>query len=144
MKRSDFKHFHNEAVRWGDCDMLAHVNNTCYLRYIESARIDYFLRLLDLKLSTENTSGWVLADLSCSFKEQLKYPCSLVVGSRFSKVGNSSATLLAAIFKEGIDAPCFTSTAILVWYDHTAKSSKRIPDTVRSQIKNHEGSCDGL
>jgi acyl-CoA thioester hydrolase len=32
-------HTMRQAIRWGDMDVLGHVNNTVYFRYMESGRI---------------------------------------------------------------------------------------------------------
>ena len=32
-------------VRWGDMDIMGHVNNTVYFRYMESVRIEWFVKL---------------------------------------------------------------------------------------------------
>ena len=33
-------------VRWGDMDVMGHVNNTMYFRYMESARIDWLAAII--------------------------------------------------------------------------------------------------
>ena len=42
------------SVAWGDMDAYGHINNIYYLRYFETARIQYFLEtgLIDLKSET--------------------------------------------------------------------------------------------
>ncbi|MCB1755442.1 MAG: acyl-CoA thioesterase [Gammaproteobacteria bacterium] len=144
MDREIFRHFFDDQIRWGDCDLLGHVNNTLYLRYIESARIAYSEELLDVNLNPSTKTGWVLADLHCSFRDQLTYPCRISVGSRISRVGNSSATMEAAVFAVEKDRAAFTSTAILVWYDFISQQTARIPDQVRQAVKTFEGTVEGL
>jgi len=34
-------HASSQRVRWGDMDMLGHVNNTVYFRFMEQARIEW-------------------------------------------------------------------------------------------------------
>ena len=38
-------HTSRQAIRWGDMDMLGHVNNTSYFRYFEQARIEWLYGL---------------------------------------------------------------------------------------------------
>jgi acyl-CoA thioester hydrolase len=138
MQRDNFKHLFEDNVRWGDCDMLGHVNNTLFLRYIESARIAYISDILGTELVSNGKETWILADLHCAFLKQLIYPCNFIVGSRISKIGNSSATLKAALFREGDKQPTFTSTAIMVWFDTENQRPLRIDDKAREAIKRYE------
>lgn len=134
MQRELFKHTFNENVRWGDCDMLGHVNNTTFLQYIESARVAYIYDVMGTELSVNSVEGWVIAELNCAFHSQLKFPAKIEVCSHISRIGNSSATIDAAIFKKGEKAPVFTSTATIVWCNYKAGKSVRISDEFRAAI----------
>lgn len=144
MKRQDFRHFYQDNVRWGDCDQLGHLNNTVYLQFIESGRLDYFDKVMDLELRPDSTSGWVMADLQCSFKEQVHFPCKLEIATRKTKVGNSSTLMESAIFKVGSDEPVFTAVVTSVWCDYTQGKSARVPDNIRAAIKQYESNVEGL
>ena len=41
MQQSEFQHLYQMDVRWGDQDVLGHVNNAQLIRYIECGRVDY-------------------------------------------------------------------------------------------------------
>ena len=138
MQRELFKHIFNESVRWGDCDMLGHVNNTTFLRYIESARVAYIYDVMGTELSVNSVEGWVIADLNCTFRAQLKYPAKLEVCSHISRIGNSSASIDSAIFVRGEQPPVFTSTATIVWCNYEAGKSVRISDEFREAISKFE------
>lgn len=139
MKRELFKHIFAETVRWGDCDMLGHVNNTVFLRYIESARIAYFQDIMKVELSVNSIEGWVIADLNCSFRAQLKFPSEIEICTRISRIGNSSATIDSVIFHDEEQNPVFTSTATIVWCNYEEGKSVRISDDCRAAICEHEG-----
>ena len=34
-------HVSRQLLRWADMDALGHINNTCYFRYMEQARIEW-------------------------------------------------------------------------------------------------------
>ena len=40
-----FRYYHLIEVRYGDLDPQGHVNNACYLTYMEQARIGYIQHL---------------------------------------------------------------------------------------------------
>lgn len=144
MQRQEFKHFYQDNVRWGDCDQLGHVNNTIYLQFIESARLDYFLKIMQIELTPSSIEGWVMADLSCQFKGQVHYPCALEIGTRISKVGNSSAMVECAIFRAGEDEAVFTSRVASVWCNYQQGTPVRVPSAIRALVKAHEGEVEGL
>ncbi len=138
MQRSEFRHWFELPVRWGDMDALGHVNNIQFLRYLESGRINYVEEAVGLTLSTEIREGFILADLQCAFLQQLNYPLTLDVGTRVSGMGNSSFQLRAAIFRKGEEAPAATSRGVMVWFDFLKQRSKTIPEAVRSAVASYE------
>ena len=141
---NNFKHIYKEKVRWGDCDMLGHVNNVLYLRYSESARIDYVQQITKVYMTPETKKGWILADIQCSFRKQVRYPNNLEITSGFVKIGNSSAVFDNAIYIENEAEPAFTSRAVVVWFDFELQSSNRIPDEIRERIRSQDPNCEGL
>lgn len=136
--RKDYAHFLPLDVRWGDADALGHINNVQYVRYIESARVDYAKVVNDLNFEAGIEECWILADLQCSYVGQLHYPCHIEVATRTSKLGNSSAVLIASIFVEDKDEPVFTSKAVVVWFDYINQKTMRIPDVVREEVNSYE------
>lgn len=144
MQHIDFKHSYADKVRWGDCDPLGHLNNTVYIRLIESGRIDYFLNVMNIDLKPDSHEGWIMVDLKCDFKAQVHYPSTIEVNTRIIKVGNSSITVEANIYANGNPAPVFTSVSTGVWCNYAESVSVRIPDAIRASIKQHEGAIDGL
>lgn len=125
-------------IRWGDMDTLGHVNNVQLLRYLECGRVAYCSDVLDLDLVRPPTAGWILADLQSTFHQQLRFPGKVVVATRFSKLGRSSAKLEAAIFQEVEDAALLSSQAVLVWFDFKRQTSATIPGAIRDKISVYE------
>jgi acyl-CoA thioester hydrolase len=56
-----------QPIRWGDMDMLGHVNNTVYLRYMEKARIDW-IDTLARGQGCVAGRGPVIVNASCNFR----------------------------------------------------------------------------
>jgi hypothetical protein len=65
-------HVMRQAIRWGDMDVLGHVNNTVYFRYMESGRI-CFLEEAAGEFTMQG-EGPVIVTAYCTFIKQLKYP----------------------------------------------------------------------
>ena len=138
MQQSEFKYIYPMDVRWGDQDILGHVNNVQLIRYLECGRVAYCHEVLGLDFVPQTKAGWILADLQCSFQNQLRFPGMVSVATRFIKMGNSSAHLDAAIFPDANDRPIVSSRAIVVWFDYAKQTSIRIPDAIRQKILNYE------
>jgi len=136
--RSDYKLFTPTPTQWGDCDALGHINNVMLLRYIESGRLDYFVRLCDISLAPDMTQGFVVASLEVGFLRHVHHPSALVVGTRITRLGNSSFDVDACIFQAGENSPVLACKATCVWLDMLNSSSQRIPDDVRQTIVDFE------
>jgi len=144
MSKQDFSHVFSINVRWGDADVYGHINNVEFVRYIESGRVAYCEEVLGLELVTGMDLGWVLADIQCSYLQQVHYPAHLEVHTRISKVGNKSVTLLAEIYQEGRDSPVSTSEAVMVWVNLKQHRSEPVPDVQKERIFAFEKSVEGL
>jgi acyl-CoA thioester hydrolase len=135
MQRSDFSHFVVQPIRWGDMDALSHVNNVQYFRYLESGRIAY---MEDLLPGEHNSAHLILADIQCSFLRQLRYPGTVEVGTRVSRIGRSSLQITCAIFLQGEELPAATGQAVIVWFDFAAQRSAPVPARLREAILARE------
>src|SRR5690349_15768238 len=87
-------------IQWGDQDAFGHVNNTVYLRWFESARIAYGLRVNLTDGSTGRKIGPILAAMSCNYRRQLKFPDTVHVGARITRIGRSSLTMEHCLVSE--------------------------------------------
>lgn len=139
MNRSDFAHFVTLPIQWGDMDSIGHVNNAIYFRYVESGRIAYF-RAIEAtpEHGLFDGEGPILADIQCSFIGQLRYPSTIDIGTRTTRIGTKSFEIQAAIFVQGEDAPAATSRAVVVWFDYANQRTAPIPDALRQRITDLE------
>ena len=81
-------------VAWGDMDAFAHVNNAVYLRWFETARIEW-LALVDFP--ENETSGPMLKTASVVYDAQVQYPDTVTVRVRAETPGRSSVKLVYEI-----------------------------------------------
>ncbi len=138
-RRARFRHFTPSPTRWGDCDRLGHVNNVQFVRYFETGRLDYMLRVLEIDTRAGLESSLILADIHVVFLSQIHHPSALEVGSRVSRLGDRSFDFESAIFAQGEDAPLATARATCVWYDYRGDRSRPIPGRERQIIQQFEG-----
>jgi len=126
-------------VQWGDQDAFGHVNNVVYFRWCESARIEYGNRIGLTDLLATQQIGPILANISCNYRRQLKYPDTVQVGARITRIGRSSLTMEHAIFSEVQQALVADGTSTIVTFDYAANKSISVPDVIRSAIEHREG-----
>lgn len=119
--------------------MFGHVNNVQFVRYYESGRLDYFHRLLELNSGADVVNSLIIADIHVTFLRQIHHPCALEVGTRISRLGNSSFDFEAAIFAEGDEEPYSTASAACVWFNFRDNCSTPIPAAERAIIQQFEG-----
>lgn len=135
-QRRDFAFFLPLVTRWGDMDALGHVNNAKFFTYDESARLDYFQRLMQDDPKFWKEYGLILAHIEADFLEQLKPPAELAIGFRIAKLGRTSLRTEAAMFR---GETCVAITrAIVVWFDYRAGTPLPLPDAFRAKVRAFE------
>jgi acyl-CoA thioester hydrolase len=123
-------------IRWGDMDMMGHVNNTVYFRYIESARIAW----LEEAGGVPDPAGIgpVIVNAHCSFLKQLKYPGEIEVSTYVAPPGRSSFEVSHEIRLVGPDGQAGAihaeGGAKVVWVDIAAEKSVPLPDVIRELL----------
>ncbi len=126
-------------VLWGDHDAFNHVNNTVYLRWCETARVDYLRRIGLWQESEGRGLGPILAGIAADYHRPVTYPDRVRVGARVTRIGNSSFGMEHLVVSEALDAPAATVTSVLVVYDYDARKSVPMPAEVRQAIERLEG-----
>jgi acyl-CoA thioester hydrolase len=126
-------HVTRMPIRWGDMDMMGHVNNAKYFTYIETARIDWFTGI-GCEPNPEG-EGPVLINASCTFLKQLEYPGEIEVRTFIGAFGRSSFETFHEIRR--VDQPDVLSAegaAKVVWVDFVAGKSKPLPEEIRRRM----------
>lgn len=116
------------ALRWSDLDALNHVNNACYLTFIEQARIQW-LGTIGMPWVTDEF-GPVLAQTLLNYKLPIEYPANIFVELFTTRLGNSSVTIGHRIVAEDGSLHC-DGHAITVWIDLLTGKARPLPDGVR-------------
>jgi len=117
-------------VRFRDLDPLGHVNNAVYLTYAELGRMHYFRAIG----SDGGGGNFILARAEVDFLRPVHLGEHLEVGTRVTRVGNSSFNTLSEIWAEGQLAA--RVGAVVVWLE--GNRSARIPDPLRQAIAGLE------
>jgi acyl-CoA thioester hydrolase len=136
MRIDDFAHCIDVPVRWSDMDQMSHVNNAAIVTYAESGRIAYFDSLLDGDPKLWRDYGIILAQLNCSFLDQLRYPATVTVGTRVHRIGNTSMELRSGLFNGPVTIA--STSDHVVWFDYAKQRPIPIPAELRLRIESRE------
>jgi acyl-CoA thioester hydrolase len=128
------------VVRWGDIDLLGHVNNIKYLQYFESARVEYLMRAgMEAPGEAWREFGFILSSVNCRYKAPVTFPDTLSVGARISSLGDDRLVFQHAAYSHKLDRLAAVGEASVVAYDYSAGRRTAIPADLRASFVALEG-----
>lgn len=87
-------------VQWGDMDAANHVNNAVYMRWVESARLAYFMEMgMDTTFSGQD-AGPILAWQDCKYIFPVTFPDTVTIGVRTLQVEEDRFRMECGVFSE--------------------------------------------
>ena len=125
-------------VQWGDQDAFQHVNNIIYIRWFETARIEYGVRVGLAALMEREQIGPILASITCQFRRPVTYPDTVQIGARVTRLGRSSFSMEHRIYSEAAGAIVAEGDSTIVVFDYRTQKSHAIPDAIRQAIETLE------
>lgn len=126
-------------VQWGEQDLFGHVNNAIYFRWFESARIAYLDRIGLSDLMQRDQIGPILAAIGCNYRRQLKFPDTVDIGSRITRIGRTSLTMSHALRSRAQGAIVADGESTIVAFDYRAQHPVAVPESIRAAIVALEG-----
>ena len=127
-------------VLWGDEDSFAHVNNVAYLRWCETARVEYLRRIALFPELPPRGIGPIIASVTCHYLRPLRYPDTVAVGTRVTAIGNSSFRMEQRIVSRTAGVVAAEAEAVMVTVDYSTGKSVPMPEPIRSAIARLENS----
>lgn len=137
-KLKDYSSILEIPVAWGEMDSFQHVNNVAYIRYLESARTNYFLELDYLDYMKEKGFGPILASISCKYKAPLTFPDTIYVGSKVYKMSDTTFWIKHEIFSKKLQKITTEGEGVIVSYDYNLNKKCPIPEIMRKTILEKE------
>lgn len=132
---ADKKLIHTSTVpiRWGDMDMMGHVNNTVYFRYMEIARLEW-MYAIDAPTNPKG-EGPVVVNAFCNFIKQLEFPGDVVVRTYVGAVGKSSIDTFHEMCRaDDPDTVYANGGATVVWVDLPLQKAAPLPEALRQLL----------
>lgn len=128
------------SVLWGDEDSFGHVNNVAYLRWCETARVEYLKRIDLFPDLPPQGIGPILAAVHCNYRRPFKYPDTIAVATRVSAIGNSSFRMEHQIVSRATGEIVAEAVSAIVTVDYSTGRPVRVPEHVREAIARLEES----
>lgn len=123
---------------WSDEDTFGHVNNLSYLRWAEGGRVEY-LQAVGLWTEMPPTGpGPILASQKCDYKAQLKYPDTVYVGTKVTKIGNTSFRMQHRIVSRDVGIVAAEVDSTLVMFDYKEQKPTPLTDEMKLAIREFE------
>jgi YbgC/YbaW family acyl-CoA thioester hydrolase len=138
MKRSEFRFFDRLRVRWAEVDLQKIVFNGHYLMYVDTAVSGYWRTLALPYHDTMHALGGDLyvRKATLEYLGSARYDDVLEVGLRCGRIGNSSLTFQAAVFR---GEQCLVHGEIVyVFADPATQTSRPVPEALRRVLNGFE------
>ena len=126
---------HRERVRFGDLDAMRHLNNVVFLRYFETARIDYLRALVpapDPIHPESDGMGLIFAECHIAYRSPVRIDEEVVVTCSIGEIRRSS-------FRMDFDMRVGDRVAAdgygwLVGFDYEAGRAQPLADELRERL----------
>ena len=126
-----------QTVQWGDMDAANHVNNTVYLCYFESARIEFFNQIGFMDFTGDDGVGPILAEANCKYKAPLTFPDNIKITARIlpDSLTEYGFTMQHVVFSEKLQRIAAEGTSRIVCYDYKNKRKALIPKELINKLE---------
>ena len=128
---------------WGDHDAFGHVNNLAYLRWCETARVEYLVRIGLWPSLPPSGIGPILASITCNYKRPLTFPDTAYVGTRVTRIGNRSFQMHHRVVSKALDTVAVEVDSTIVVFDYGRNKTSPVPDSCRKAIEDLEPTLTG-
>ncbi|OIQ78264.1 thioesterase superfamily protein [mine drainage metagenome] len=120
-------------IRWGDMDVMGHVNNTLYFRFMEIIRLEW-LRATGVPANPKGL-GPVIVNAFCNFHVELNYPGDVLARLYTAGAGRTSFDTYTLLGRtDDPDTIYASGGSRVVWVDFPQRKSVPLPDMLRALI----------
>ena len=117
-------------------DAAQHVNNLVYLRWAESARLDFFEIILGGDYDFIKGVGPILAWQDCKYIFPITHPDIAIVGMRTLEILEDRFTVEAGIFSQRHNCIAAISKQTIMAYDYGKLKKAALPNDWVSALKS--------
>ncbi|MER3319054.1 MAG: acyl-CoA thioesterase [Allomuricauda sp.] len=126
-------------VQWGDMDAAQHVNNTVYLRWIESARIQMFRKMQEGKLEFGKIIP-ILAWQDCKYIFPVTFPDQVIITMDVIELMEDRILCEGKIHSKKHERIVAISKTLLVAFDMEESKKRQLPQKWTKAFTDFYGS----
>jgi acyl-CoA thioester hydrolase len=124
-----------QRVRFGDLDAMQHMNNVEFLRFFETARIDYMRTLMPERAPTKRQEfGFIFAECHIAYRAPAFFDEEIRTYVWPSELARSSLRLDFEMSSQADGRLVADGYGVLVGYDYVEGRARPIPDELRERI----------
>ena len=127
-------------VQWGNMDAAQHVNNTVYLRWIESARIEMIQRMSSETFTAASIFP-ILAWQDCKYIFPVTYPDQVIITYNVQELKEDRAICIGKIYSKRHNRLVAISNSTLMAYDTIKLKKLPFPDVWKKVLINFYGNA---
>ena len=135
MTQSDFKLSLKLRIDWSEMDTYQHVNNVNFMKYMQSARVQFWEVTGLSKLYEETKKGPMLVSTKCDFKNPLFFPGNVLIKTKVSFIKNTSFGLYHQLYNDD-NVLCAEGHDVAVCFDFSIDKTFTIPDHLRDVMSS--------
>ena len=125
-----------QRVRFGDLDALQHMNNVEFLRYFETARIDYLQRLIPGHNPGDREQfGFIFAECHINYRAPAFFGDDIRTWVWVSEMRRSAVRVDFEMCVEADDRKVTDGFGWLVGYDYNSGKSRPLSEELRARLE---------
>jgi len=133
---SDFKLSLKLRIDWSEMDTYMHVNNVNFMKYMQSARVQFWEVTGLSNMYKETKKGPMLVSTKCDFKHPLFFPGNVTIKTKIAFVKNSSFGLYHELYNDD-GVLCAEGHDVAVCFDFNTDKTFQITEELRRVMKQY-------
>jgi acyl-CoA thioester hydrolase len=125
-----------DRVRYGELDVLNHVNNKAYMDWFETLRTEHFFRLCTPFYARMPQPRTVLRNAEIHYVSEMVAGQSYIATARVSAFRNTSYTIEQMIWSDGLRA---RMVGVMVMLNPDGSGKYALPDGLKRYFEQTEG-----
>jgi acyl-CoA thioester hydrolase len=124
------------SVPFADVDMMQHVNNVAYIRWLETMRAEYFAQVMRTPINGDH--GMIQATINFTYERQLSYREQIAVGCKIPRIGNKSFDFYYEVWSVTHGLRAAHGITAMVAFDFVNNQTIAVPQAWRDAIAEYE------
>jgi acyl-CoA thioester hydrolase len=129
-------------IRFGDIDIMGHVNNGVQLSYLDVGRLDYFEQVYGQTINW-NDAALIVAHLEIDYLSPILLKDQIEVHTNIHKIGTKSVGITQTIVDRVTGEIKTQTTQVMVAFSQKLGQSIEVPETLKIRIREFEDSTIG-